>query len=140
MTQKEETLRLFNEIRINTLMETLDIEYSDVGEDFLVARMPVSSKVLQPDGILHGGATLALAESVGSPVSLLVIDRQKFSVKGIQVSANHVRSVKSGFVTATARFIHRGSTTHLVEIRIEDEDGNLVSLCKLTNIILPKRQ
>lgn len=140
MTQKEETLRLFNEIRINTLMETLDIEYSDVGEDFLVARMPVSSKVLQPDGILHGGATLALAESVGSPVSLLVIDRQKFSVKGIQVSANHVRSVKSGFVTATARFIHRGSTTHLVEIRIEDEDGDLVSLCKLTNIILPKRR
>ena len=140
MTQKEETLRLFNEIRINTLMETLDIEYSDVGEDFLVAIMPVSSKVLQPDGILHGGATLALAESVGSPVSLLVIDRQKFSVKGIQVSAYHVRSVKSGFVTATARFIHRGSTTHLVEIRIEDEDGNLVSLCKLTNIILPKRR
>ena len=77
MTQKEETLRLFNEIRTNTLMETLNIEYSDVGEDFLVARMPVSSKVLQPDGILHGGAALALAESVGSLVSLLIIDKQK---------------------------------------------------------------
>ena len=140
MTQKEETLRLFNEIRTNTLMETLNIEYSDVGEDFLVARMPVSSKVLQPDGILHGGAALALAESVGSPVSLLIIDKQKFSVRGLQISANHVRSVKSGFVTATASFIHKGSTTHLVEIRIEDDDGNLVSLCKLTNIILPKRK
>jgi 1,4-dihydroxy-2-naphthoyl-CoA hydrolase len=138
MTQKEETLRLINDLRTNTLMETLNIEYSDVGEDFLVARMPVSSKVLQPDGILHGGATLALAESVGSPVSLLVIDRQKFNVRGLQLSANHLRSVKSGFVIATASFIHRGSTTHLIEIRIEDEGGNLVSLCKLTNIILPK--
>ncbi len=140
MNQKEETLRSFNNIGTNTLMKTLNIEYIDVGEDFLVARMPVSSEVFQPDGILHGGATLALAESVGSPVSLLVVDRQKFSVRGIQLSANHISSVKSGFVTATANFIHRGSTTHLIEIRIVDDSGNLVSLCKLTNIILPKRK
>jgi uncharacterized protein (TIGR00369 family) len=140
MIQKEETLRYMNEIRTNTLMETLNIEYSDVGEDFLVATMPVSSKVLQPDGILHGGATLALAESVGSPVSLLVIDPRKYAVRGLQITANHLRSVKSGFVIATARFIHKGNTTHLVEIRIEDESGNLVSICKLTNIILPKSE
>jgi len=119
-------------------METLHIKYVDVGDDFLVATMPVTSKVHQPDGILNGGATMALAESVGSPASMLVIDHKKFNVRGISFSANHLSSVKSGIITATARFIHKGRTTHLVEIRIEDEQGKLVSLCKLTNIILPK--
>ena len=140
MSQKEETLRLLNNIRRNTLMETLNIEYIDVGDDFLTAKMLVSSDVFQPDGILHGGATIALAESVGSAVSLIDIDLKKFNVRGIQLSANHISSATSGFVTATAKFIHKGSTTHLVEIRITDDNGKLVSICKLTNIILPKQK
>ena len=110
-----------------------------LGEDYIVATMPVNERVYQPDGILNGGATLALAESVGSPTSMLVIDNDKFSIRGVQMSANHIRSVKSGFITATTKLIHKGRTTHIIEISIEDNQGNLVSLCKLTNIILPKK-
>jgi len=139
MNQKKEKLRFFNDLCKNTLMETLKIRYVDLGEDYVVATMPVNERVYQPDGILNGGASLALAESVGSPTSMLVIDNDKFSIRGVQMSANHIRSVKSGFITATAKFIHKGRTTHIIEISIEDDQGNLVSLCKLTNIILPKK-
>ncbi len=122
----------------NTLMETLDITYTNLGEDFLVATMPVTTKVYQPDGILNGGATMALAESVGSPASILAIDSEKYAVRGIEFSANHLRSVKRGLITATAKIIHKGKTIHLVEIKIEDERGRVVSLCKITNYILAK--
>lgn len=138
MSKKEETLKLLNRMCENTLMETLHIKYVDFGDDFLVATMPVNSRVYQPAGILNGGATMALAESVGSPASMLVVDPKKFNIRGISFSANHLRSVKSGIITATARFIHKGRTTHLLEIRVEDEQGKLISICKLTNIILPK--
>jgi uncharacterized protein (TIGR00369 family) len=131
-------LEILNSFIPNTLMETLDIFYTDVGDDFLVATMPVSEKVFQPLGLLHGGATLALAESVGSTASHFLIDRDKFEIRGLEISANHLRSVRSGIVTATAKIIHKGRTTHLWEIRIVDEDKNLVTLCKLTNIVLPK--
>jgi len=136
---KSEILKGFNKKSANTLMETLDIEYIDVGEDFLTAKMPVNSRVYQPYGILHGGATAALAESVGSAASSYFIDHEKFIVKGIELSANHLKSVKEGFVIATAKIIHRGRTTHLWEIRIVNENNELVSLCKLTNIILEKK-
>lgn len=138
MKSKQQQLQILNKKRKNTLMETLDIEYVDFGEDYLVATMPVNSRVFQPDGILNGGATMALAESVGSPASMLVIDTNKFVVRGISFCANHLKSVKQGKVTATATFIHKGKTTHLIEIRVTDDFGNLISLCKLTNIILPK--
>ena len=138
MNQKNKTLQELNTLCKNTLMETLHITYTDFGEDYLVAKMPVNSSVFQPDGILNGGATMALAESVGSPASMLVIDNDKFMVRGIAFSANHLRSVKSGNVTATATFIHKGRTTHLIEIRVEDDQGKLISTCRLTNIILPK--
>jgi uncharacterized protein (TIGR00369 family) len=101
--------------------------------------MPVNSKVHQPIGLLHGGASVALAESVGSFASALSVDLDKFEVRGIEISANHLKSIKEGIVTATARPIHKGKTTHLWEIRIVDEQQNLISLCKLTNIILPKK-
>lgn len=136
---KEEILKELNNLRKNTLMETLHIEYVDFGDDFLIATMPVNSRVHQPDGVLNGGATLALAESVGSPASMLFIDNDKFMVRGIQLSANHISSVKSGIVFANAKIIHKGRTTHVLEIKIEDENGKLVSICKLTNFILPKK-
>ena len=106
----------------------------------MTAQMPVSSKVHQPDGILHGGATVALAESVGSFASIIFIDTDKFVVRGLEISANHLKSVRSGVVIATARPIHRGRTTHLWEIKVQDEEGNLISLCKLTAILLPKKE
>ena len=139
MNQKEKTLQALNSLCKNTLMETLSISYTDCGDDYLVAKMPVNATVFQPDGVLNGGATMALAESVGSPASMLVIDNEKFMVRGISFSANHLGSVKSGHVTATATFIHKGRTTHLIDIRVEDDLGKLISTCRLTNIILPKK-
>lgn len=131
-------LEIANKITQNTLMETLEITYVDVGPDYLVATMPVSPKVHQPLGLLHGGATAALAESVGSAASHLLIDTSAFEVRGIEITANHLKSVKSGVVTATASVLHKGKTTHLWKIEIRDEDQNLISFCKLTNIVLPK--
>jgi uncharacterized protein (TIGR00369 family) len=136
---KQAKLDMLNKMCENTLNETLNIKYTDLGEDFLVATMPVNNRVHQPDGILNGGATMALAESVGSPTSILAIDREKYSVRGIEFSANHLRSVKSGIVTATAKIIHKGKTIHLVEIKVEDERGRLISICKITNYILANK-
>jgi uncharacterized protein (TIGR00369 family) len=136
---KEKILKVCNEIRKGTLMETLDIEYIDVGENFLIAKMPVTPKVHQPDGVLHGGASVALAESVGSAASYVFLDGQSYFVRGIEIAANHVRSIKEGFVFARATIIHKGKTTQLWEIRITDEEDRLISLCKLTTIALPKK-
>lgn len=135
---KEKILKICNETRKGTLMETLDIEYVDVGENFLVAKMPVTSKVYQPDGVLHGGATVALAESVGSAASYVFLDGQKYFVRGIEIAANHVRSVKEGEIFARATIIHNGRTTQLWEIKVTDSEQNLISLCKLTTIALPR--
>ena len=135
---KTKILKICNDFSKGTLMETLEIEYIDVGKDFLVAKMPVTPKVYQPMGILHGGASVALAESVGSAASYLFIDTDRYVVKGLEISANHLRSKKEGFIFATAKIIHKGKTTHLWEIRILDEEDNLISLCKLTNIVLEK--
>jgi 1,4-dihydroxy-2-naphthoyl-CoA hydrolase len=136
---KEKMLRLCNEWSKNTLMETLEIEYVDAGEDFLVATMPVNSRVHQPMGLLHGGASVALAESVGSAASIMFVNPEKQEVRGIEISANHLKSKREGVVTATAKIVHKGASIHLWEIRIVDENDKLVSLCKLTNMILPKR-
>lgn len=135
---KEKILKICNETSKNTLMETLDIEYIDVGENFLLAKMPVTPKVHQPDGVLHGGATAALAESVGSAASYVFLDGNKFFVRGIEISANHVKSIKEGFVYAKATILHKGRTTQLWEIRVTNVDDQLISLCKLTTITLPK--
>lgn len=136
---KEDFLIKANAICKNTLMETLEIEMVDLGDDFLVARMPVTSKVHQPDGVLHGGATAALAESVGSFASHIFIDTEKLFVRGLEISANHLKSVKDGFVYAKATFLHKGRTTQLLDIRITDEADNLVSICRLSTISLPKK-
>ncbi|MEO1485108.1 MAG: hotdog fold thioesterase [Bacteroidota bacterium] len=136
---KAKVLAVCNSICKNTLMETLDIEYVDVGEDFLTARMPVTSRVHQPDGVLHGGASVALAESVGSAASQIFLDGEKFFVRGLEIAANHVKSIKEGFVYARASFIHKGRTTQLWEIKITNEQGDLISNCKLTTIALPRK-
>lgn len=122
----------------NTLMETLEISFCEVGEDYLVAKMPVTPRVHQPDGVLHGGAMVALAESVGSAATYIFLDTQDFFIRGIEISANHVKSVKEGFVYAKTEIVHRGKTTQLWNIKIRDEEDNLVSSVKLTTIALPK--
>ncbi|MEY4432830.1 MAG: hypothetical protein RLZZ44_960 [Bacteroidota bacterium] len=137
---KQKILDYCNGFAATTLMGTLNIQYTDAGEDFLVATMPVNSSVHQPMGLLHGGATVALAESVGSAASMLFVNSDLFEVRGIEIAANHLKSKRNGIVTATAKIVHKGKSIHLWEIRIEDENGSLVSLCKLTNMVLPKRK
>ena len=100
--------------------------------------MPVTTKVYQPDGVLHGGATVALAESVGSAASYIFLDGNSFKIRGLEISANHVKSISQGFVYAKASIIHKGRTTQLWEIKVTDESGALISNCKLTTIALPK--
>ncbi len=137
---REKMLELCAQWSKNTLMETLEIKFIDAGEDFLKATMPVNPRVHQPMGLLHGGASVALAESVGSAASIMFVNPEKQEVRGIEIAANHLRSKREGLVTATAKIIHKGASIHLWEIRIVDENDKLVSLCKLTNMILPRRQ
>ena len=134
-----EKLVLLNQTQKNTLLETLDIQFTEVGEDHLVAKMPVNERVYQPDGILHGGATFALAETVGSVASVVFAKAQNVQVRGIEMSGNHLRSVKTGNVYAKAQAIHLGRTTQIWEIRVTDEEEKLVSLIKLTTLSLPKK-
>ncbi|MCF7568018.1 hotdog fold thioesterase [Sabulilitoribacter arenilitoris] len=135
---KEVILQRFQAMAENTLLETLKIEMIDFGDDFLILKMPVNSKVHQPDGVLHGGATVALAETTGSFAAELLLDTDNYFVRGIEINANHVKSVRDGNVYAKATFIHKGRTTQLFEIRVTDDDDNLISLCKLTTISLPR--
>ncbi|SFA85395.1 uncharacterized domain 1-containing protein [Flavobacterium swingsii] len=137
---KDKVLAMCNTMCKNTLMETLKIEFTDAGEDFLVATMPVDSGVHQPMGLLHGGASVALAESVGSAASMLFVNPELSEVRGIEISANHLKAKREGIVTGTARIIHKGRSIHLWEIRITDEENKLISLCKLTNMVLPRRK
>lgn len=136
---KTEFLAKANAASKNTLMETLKIEMVDFGDDFLVARMPVTPRVHQPDGVLHGGATAALAESVGSFASHIFLDTDNMFVRGLEITANHLKSISEGFVYAKATFLHKGRTTQLLDIRVTDETGTLISLCKLSTISLPKK-
>lgn len=132
-------LEEINKINKNTLMEVLEIECVEVGNDFIKVKMPVTHKTHQPMGILHGGASAALIESVGSLGSALLLDLDKEAPVGIEVNANHVRSVKDGNVIATGKIIHAGRKTHLwqVDIHIEGTD-KLVCTGRLTIMIVPR--
>lgn len=122
-------------------METLGIEYVDVDQELgtLVATMPVNSKVYQPMRILHGGATVALAESVGSAASQLLIDPEKEAAVGAEISANHLKSARTGMLIATATCVHKGKRSHLFQIRVENEQGELISMVKLLNFIKARK-
>ncbi|WP_223034238.1 PaaI family thioesterase [Hanstruepera marina] len=137
---KEEKLKKINEVAKNTLLETLEISIVDFGDDFLIAKMPVNSRVHQPDGVLHGGATAALAESVGSFASHLFSNLEEVFVRGIEITANHVKSVSEGHVYAKASFLHKGRTTQLLDIRVTDDHDNLISICRLSTISLPRKK
>ncbi|MDA8650240.1 PaaI family thioesterase [Schleiferiaceae bacterium] len=129
-----------NERRAGTLMETLGIEYISKDNQTLRGRMPVTSNHLQPAGILHGGATLALAETIGSAASNIFLDDpDSFIAVGQEIAANHVKSASNGYVYAESKFLHKGRTSHVLEIRITNDDDNLISFVKMTNAILPKK-
>ena len=136
---KEKTLEICNAMVKGNLMETLDIEFVDVGADFLSARMPVTPKVHQIHGVLHGGATVALAETVGSAAVPVLSQDPNVSIVGIEISANHLKSVSSGYVTAIAKPLRMGKNIQLMEIRVTDEDESLISHCKLSTFSRPKK-
>lgn len=135
--ENSDKLALLNQATDNYLLKTLEISFIELGEDYLVAKMPVNERVYQPDRILHGGATFALAETVGSVAAYLFAKSEDQIVRGIEMSGNHLRGVSSGHVYARATSIHKGKTTQIWEIRVTDDEEELVSLIKLTTITLP---
>lgn len=120
----------------DTMIDHIGIEFTEIGPDYLKARLPVDTRTLQPAGYLHGGASLALAETVGSTAANLVVDPQKKLCLGMEINANHVRPVRTGFVYATARPLHLGESTQIWEIRIENEEGKLACISRLTMAVI----
>lgn len=116
----------------------IGLEFVDFGEDFITARMPVDHRTMQPFGLLHGGASCVLAETVGSVASAFCLDINKQYAVGLEINANHLRAAKSGYVYGTARPIHIGRSTHVWDIRIEDEDKKLVCISRLTMAVKDK--
>ncbi len=121
------------------MIGTLDIMVTEIGDDFVRGTMPVDARTHQPYGLLHGGASVALAETLGSIASMLCSDAKTERAVGLDINANHIRAVTSGRVTGTARPLHVGRTTHVWEIRIEDESGRLVCIARLTTAVVPKQ-
>lgn len=130
-------LEQLNEICRNTLVENLGMVFTGAGEDWLEAKMPVDHRTCRPDGALHGGANMALAETVaGALSSMSMPEGQQFQVFGIEVNGNHVKQAQGKCVTARGKFIHRGRRTHVVQVEIRDESGILVTVNRVTNMIV----
>ncbi len=122
----------------NTMMEFLEMEITELGDDFVRGKLKITSKVKQPAGLLHGGASVALAESLGSIGANLVVDPAKFHCVGLDINANHLRAVREGFVYGEARPLHIGKTTQVWEIKISDEAGKLVCISRLTMAVIAR--
>jgi len=123
----------------NTMSEWLGIEFTELGDDFLKGRIPVDHRTNQPYGLLHGGASCVLAETLGSIGSALLIDRSVYSCVGIEINANHIRSARAGYVTGIATPLHIGNSTHVWDIKLYDEKEKLVCVSRLT-VAIVKRQ
>ena len=122
----------------NSLVDHIGIRITEIGEDFLRGTMPVDARTKQPFGLLHGGASVALAESLGSLAGTMCLDATKEMAVGLDINANHVRAVTDGVVTGTARPLHVGRSTQVWEIRIEDEQERLVCISRLTLAVVPR--
>jgi len=138
--QRKATLDRLNNWGRKTLGDTIDIVFTDVTEDSLTATMPVTPKVHQPYGILHGGASAALAETLGSCLSYIHIDIEKVAPVGTNLNCNHLRAKKEGIVTGVASFIRKGNSMHVSQIEIRDEKGRLISHATMTNNIIPTQR
>lgn len=136
---EEIQLEQLNSIGEGCMIGHLGIEMVEVGPDYLVAKMPVDHRTKQPMGLLHGGANVALAESLGSFASTLLVDLTKFSVVGLEINANHIRSARAGFVFGKASPLHIGRTTHVWSIEITNEENKLVAVSRLTIAIIKNK-
>ena len=137
---KDVRIEEINSLGKNTMGEFIGIQFTERGEDYLVATMPVNDKTRQPYGILHGGASVVLAETLGSVASALIIDNEKFICVGLEINANHIKSIREGFVIGTTKPIHIGKSTHVWEIKITNKDNELICISRLTVAILEKKQ
>jgi 1,4-dihydroxy-2-naphthoyl-CoA hydrolase len=133
------TLEILNKLSANTLAGHLGIEVTEIGEDSITAKMPVDHRTHQPLGLLHGGASVALAETLGSVGAMCCLDFDKQYCVGLEINANHIKSAKSGFVFGTAKPIHVGKRTHVWEIKITNENKELVCISRITMAVIDKR-
>ncbi len=131
-------LKAVNEFSQNSMVGYLGIEFIEVGKDYLKARMPVNVKTIQPYGLLHGGASVVLAETLGSKASDLILSEDQFPV-GIEINANHIKSVRSGYVYGTATPVHLGRRTHVWSVEIKDEEDNMICVSRLTVAVVDKK-
>ena len=140
MELRQVSIDIINQMNKNTLMEQLGIECIELGKDYVVSRMPVDHRTQQPMGLLHGGASAALIESIGSMGSTLLIDLDKQQPVGLEINCNHIGGVRSGYVIATGKIVHAGKRTHLWQVDIrEDETDRLICTGRLTVMIIDKK-
>ena len=137
--KKPVDLKQLNSWNDNTMQRYLGIEFTEIGDDYIVARMPVDHRTKQPLGLLHGGASVTLAETLGSTASVLCIDLETQSVVGLEINANHIRAVRDGFVTGITKPIHLGRSTQVWEIKIYNEANQLTCISRITNAVLGKK-
>jgi len=136
---KELSIEKLKPLGPNTMAAHIGIEWVEVGENFIKAKMPVDQRTNQPYGLLHGGASCVLAETLGSVASAMVVDHSKFYCVGLEINANHIRGVREGYVTGLALPLHLGNTTHVWDIKIYDEKEKLVCVSRLTVAILTRK-
>ena len=137
--QEHLTLQTLNGLAKNTMAERIGIEFTVIGPDYLAAKMPVDARTHQPFGLLHGGASVALAETLGSVAATCCLDMNRQICVGLEINANHVRSVRDGFVTGVAKPVHIGKKTQVWEIRIVNEKEELVCISRITLAVLDKK-
>jgi 1,4-dihydroxy-2-naphthoyl-CoA hydrolase len=128
-----------NALSKGTMVKNLGIEFTEIKEDRIVAKMPVDHRTIQPHGLLHGGASVSLAETLGSVAAHCSIDDSKYVVVGLEINANHIRSAQSGYVTGTAKAVHVGRSTHVWAVDIVDDGGKLVCSSRVTLVIKEKK-
>ena len=138
MTNTEKLAQL-NQWNKNTLMETVGIVFTELGDDYLVGTMPVNPRVHQPLGMLHGGASIAFAESLGSCLSNILVAQEGKAAVGTSINSNHLKSKTEGVVTGTAKIIRKGQTLHFLEIEIRDENGSLICHCTMSNMVINRK-
>ena len=137
--QTEITLQSINDRSKNSMGEFLGIEFTEIGDDFLIARMPVNDRTKQPLGIMHGGSSCVLAETVGSTAANFCVDQTKNYCVGLDINTNHIRSIREGYVIGTAKPFHLGKSTQVWSIEIVDEQGKLISVNRLTMAVLERK-
>ena len=137
---KELTLDQIKPLSKDTMGEYIGIEWTELGDNFVKAKMPVDHRTRQPYGLLHGGASCVLAETIGSIASAMVVDHSKFVCVGLEINANHVRSARAGYVTGIATALHLGANTHVWDIKIYDEIEKLVCVSRLTVAVIPRKE